>query len=120
MDDDKVIVSNERLKRLEELAQNALGRRRFDVAEELLLERLAMLSRFHHVDDLTLALTLNNLAFTQECQSKLEQAEAHRQRAREICTQKLEIKPVLRKSLAPKMQRAKPSHLQPIHVVRSA
>jgi hypothetical protein len=120
MDDGKIIVSNERLKRLDDLAQSALTRRRFDVAEELFAERLSMLSQYHYVDDLSLALTLNNLAFTQECQSKLEQAEAHRKQAREICTQKLEIKPVVHDALPPRVQHVKPSHLQQIRVMRSA
>jgi len=120
MNDSKIIVSNERLKRLDDLAQSALARRRFDVAEELFAERLTMLSQYHYVDDLSLALTLNNLAFTQECQSKLEQAEVHRKRAREICMQKLEIKPVVHEALPPKIQHVKPSHLQQIRVMRSA
>lgn len=120
MNDSNVIVSNERLKRLDELAQSALSRRRFDVAEELFAERLSMLTQYRYVDDLSLALTLNNLAFTQECQSKLDKAEEHRRRAREICMQKLEIKPVVHEPLPPKVQYTKPNYLQQIRVVRSA
>ena len=73
-----VLTSNERLQRLEKLGMHALRTRSFIKAEELFRAQLEILKDFPYIDDVTLAMAINNLALSLEFQGKNQHAESAR------------------------------------------
>jgi hypothetical protein len=70
-----VLTSNERVQRLERAGLQFLRCRLFADAEEAFRDQLAILRDFRYVDELSLIITLNNLALSLELQGKHRQAE---------------------------------------------
>ena len=70
-----VLTSNENVQRLERLGMQALRCRSFARAEGLFREQLAMLRDFRYADELSMAITLNNLALALQLQGKNQRAD---------------------------------------------
>ena len=90
-----VLTSNENVQRLERLGMQALRSRSFVKAEAIFREQLAMLKDYRYVDELSLAITFNNLALALELQGKNQRAENLRRASLQIATEKLASVPYI-------------------------
>jgi len=91
-----VLTSNENVQRLERLGMQALRSRSFAKAETIFRDQLAMLKDFRYADELSLAITLNNLALALELQGKNQRAENLRQASLQIAAETLTSVPYIR------------------------
>lgn len=81
----RILTSNERVQRLDALARKAFAERNFIKAESIWKEQIEMLESFKHVDDLSMAMALYNLALTLNCQGRVREAEKIEERVRKLC-----------------------------------
>jgi len=90
-----VLTSNERVHRLEKLGMQALRSRSFAQAEAIFRDQLAMLKDFRYADELSLAITLNNLALALELQGKSRRADNLRRASLQIASETLNAVPYI-------------------------
>ncbi|MFA6208180.1 MAG: hypothetical protein WCT03_26130 [Candidatus Obscuribacterales bacterium] len=88
-----VLTSNERVQRLEKQGLEALRSRSFAKAEKIFIEELAMLRDFRHIDELSLAMALNNLSLALALQGKSYRAENLRRTSLQIASESAKRRP---------------------------
>ncbi len=90
-----ILTSNERLQRLEKLGVQALRSRSFVKAEAIFRDQLAMLKDFRYADEVSMAITLNNLALALELQGKNQRADNLRRANLQIASETLNTVPYI-------------------------
>ena len=91
-----VLTSNENVQRLERLGMQALRSRSFAKAECIFRDQVAMLKDFRYTDELSLAITLNNLALALELQGKTQRADNLRRASLQIAAETINPVPCMR------------------------